>query len=27
VTRVRHAFDLAQGYRTEFSVERPGIGH
>ena len=26
VTRVRHLFDLAQGYRTAFSVERPGIG-
>jgi uncharacterized protein len=26
VTRVRHTFDLAQGYRTAFSVERPGIG-
>ena len=26
VTRTRHLFDGAQGYRTEFDVERPGIG-
>jgi len=26
VVRVRHTFDLANGYRTEFDVERPGIG-
>lgn len=25
VTRVRHRYDLAGGYRTEFEVERPGI--
>ncbi|MFE4964224.1 phage late control D family protein [Streptomyces sp. NPDC056660] len=23
--RVRHSYDLAQGYRTEFDVERPGL--
>ena len=27
VTAVRHRFDTAQGVRTEFEVERPGIGH
>jgi Bacteriophage probable baseplate hub protein len=26
VSRVRHMFDLALGYRTEFDVERAGIG-
>ncbi len=26
VTRVRHMFDLTLGYRTEFDVERAGIG-
>ena len=26
VSRTRHIFDLAEGYRTEFDVERPGIG-
>jgi phage protein D len=26
VTRVRHMFDLALGFRTEFDVERAGIG-
>lgn len=26
VSRTRHLFDIAQGYRTEFDVERPGIG-
>lgn len=26
VTRVRHAFDLAGGYRTAFAVERPALG-
>jgi phage protein D len=26
VTRTRHIFDIAEGYRTEFDVERPGIG-
>ena len=26
VSRTRHVFDLAHGYRTEFDVERPGIG-
>lgn len=26
VTAVRHRFDTAQGIRTEFDVERPGIG-
>jgi phage protein D len=27
VTRVQHVFDGNSGYRTYFSVERPGIGH
>ena len=27
VTQARHAFDGNNGYRTYFSVERPGIGH
>jgi uncharacterized protein len=27
ITRARHAFDGNNGYRTYFSVERPGIGH
>lgn len=26
LTEVRHLFDLAQGLRTEFTAERPGIG-
>ena len=26
VSRTRHIFDVAAGYRTEFDVERPGIG-
>ena len=26
VSRTRHLFDVAQGYRTEFDVERAGIG-
>jgi phage protein D len=26
VTRARHTFDVTAGYRTEFDVERPGIG-
>jgi phage protein D len=26
VTRVRHTYDLAHGFRTEFDVERPGLG-
>jgi phage protein D len=26
ITRVRHAFDLSQGYRTHLGLERPGIG-
>lgn len=26
VTEVRHLFDRVQGYRTQFRVERPGIG-
>lgn len=26
VARVRHTFDLVDGYRTELDVERPGIG-
>jgi phage protein D len=26
VTRVRHVFDLHDGYRTYFDVERPGLG-
>jgi uncharacterized protein len=26
VSRARHMFDLVLGYRTEFDVERPGIG-
>lgn len=26
VARVRHIYDLADGYRTEFDVERPAIG-
>ncbi len=26
VSRTRHVFDVAEGYRTEFDVERPGIG-
>lgn len=26
VTEVRHLFDLSLGYRTQFRVERPGIG-
>lgn len=26
VSRARHMFDTAEGYRTEFDVERPGIG-
>ncbi|HLM66754.1 MAG TPA: hypothetical protein VK358_04460, partial [Longimicrobium sp.] len=26
VTRVRHTFDLAHGYRTAFTVERPALG-
>ena len=26
VVRTRHTFDLQRGYRTEFDVERPGIG-
>jgi len=26
VSRARHVFDVAEGYRTEFDVERPGIG-
>jgi hypothetical protein len=26
VTAVRHRFDVARGVRTEFDVERPGIG-
>jgi uncharacterized protein len=26
VTLVRHTFDLRDGYRTAFEVERPGIG-
>jgi len=26
VTRVRHLFDGVNGYRTQFAVERPGIG-
>ena len=26
VSRVRHVYDVAEGYRTEFDVERPGIG-
>jgi hypothetical protein len=26
VTRVRHLFDTLRGYRTHFTVERPGIG-
>jgi phage protein D len=26
VCRVRHEYDLAQGYRTEFDVERAGLG-
>jgi phage protein D len=26
VTRARHTFDSADGYRTEFDVERPGLG-
>lgn len=26
VTEVRHLFDQVKGYRTEFAVERPGIG-
>jgi phage protein D len=25
ITRVRHLFDAANGYRTQFAVERPGI--
>lgn len=27
VTLVRHAFDLRDGYRTTFEVERPGLGN
>lgn len=27
ITRARHVFDGNNGYRTYFSVERPGIGH
>lgn len=26
VTRVRHTFDLAHGFRTTFSIERPALG-
>lgn len=26
VSRARHIYDVAEGYRTEFDVERPGIG-
>lgn len=26
ITRVRHAFDQSQGYRTHLDLERPGIG-
>jgi len=26
VVRTRHRFDVTEGYRTEFDVERPGIG-
>jgi uncharacterized protein len=26
VSRTRHIYDVAEGYRTEFDVERPGIG-
>jgi uncharacterized protein len=26
VSRTRHTFDVTDGYRTEFDVERPGIG-
>jgi len=26
VTAVRHRFDTTRGVRTEFEVERPGIG-
>ena len=26
VVRVRHTYNLADGYRTEFDVERPGLG-
>ncbi len=26
VTRVRHLYDVTNGFRTEFDVERPGIG-
>ena len=26
VSRARHVYDVAEGYRTEFDVERPGIG-
>ncbi|MCU0490528.1 MAG: contractile injection system protein, VgrG/Pvc8 family [Chloroflexaceae bacterium] len=26
VVRVRHTYDLASGFRTEFDLERPGIG-
>jgi phage protein D len=26
VSRTRHIFDVTEGYRTEFDVERPGIG-
>lgn len=26
ITRTRHIFDMALGYRTEFDAERPGIG-
>jgi phage protein D len=26
VTRTRHQYDLTHGYRTEFDLERPGIG-
>jgi phage protein D len=27
VTRVRHTYDGTYGFRTEFEVERPGLGH
>jgi phage protein D len=26
VVRVLHTYDLAEGFRTRFDVERPGIG-
>jgi phage protein D len=26
VTRVRHQFDVSNGYRTHFEAERPWIG-